>query len=203
MVLTSTSDSSSIFKDGKLKPGIYKIQNLYTETYLNIHRYSIWSSSVTNWARWLMRLLWLPVLSPLTRDIELKTLEQFLFDLCGCNVSVVVISFPGRKQMFFLRFLQDVGEPKNRRLETYVPGIITLRLARALHVVALVPPTMTLSSTSNSSIFKGGKLKPGIYKIQNLYAQTYIHFHLVLPCNATHGIQCTQSNRKRKDVTGR
>jgi len=40
MTLTSTSDPSSIFNDGKLKPGIYKIQNLYFETYLDIHRHS-------------------------------------------------------------------------------------------------------------------------------------------------------------------
>ena len=31
----STNDSS-IFKDGKMKPGIYKIQNINTETYLDI-----------------------------------------------------------------------------------------------------------------------------------------------------------------------
>jgi len=40
MTLNSTGDSSSIFKDGKLKPGVYKIQNLYSETYLDIHRHS-------------------------------------------------------------------------------------------------------------------------------------------------------------------
>jgi hypothetical protein len=36
MTLTSTSGSSSVFKDGKLKPGIYKIQNIHTDTYLDI-----------------------------------------------------------------------------------------------------------------------------------------------------------------------
>jgi len=36
MTLNSTGDSSSILKDGKLKPGIYKIQNINTETYLDI-----------------------------------------------------------------------------------------------------------------------------------------------------------------------
>ena len=36
MTLNSTSDSSSILKDGKLKPGIYKIQSIKTETYLDI-----------------------------------------------------------------------------------------------------------------------------------------------------------------------
>jgi len=40
MALTSTNDSSSIFKDGKLKPGIYKIQNIYTETFLDIDVHS-------------------------------------------------------------------------------------------------------------------------------------------------------------------
>jgi len=40
MTANSTSDSSSIFKNGKLKPGIYKIQNLFSETYLDIHQHS-------------------------------------------------------------------------------------------------------------------------------------------------------------------
>jgi len=35
-----------------------------------------------------------------------------------------------------------------------------------LHVVVLVIPTMT--------ILKNGKLKPGIYKIQNLHSETYL-----------------------------
>lgn len=36
MTLHSSNDSSSILKDGKLKPGIYKIQNIEAETYLDI-----------------------------------------------------------------------------------------------------------------------------------------------------------------------
>ena len=32
----STSDSASIFHDGKLKPGIYRIQNIVSQTYLDI-----------------------------------------------------------------------------------------------------------------------------------------------------------------------
>ncbi|KAF9781773.1 hypothetical protein BJ322DRAFT_1111696 [Thelephora terrestris] len=40
MTLPSTTRTSPIFQDGKLKPGIYKIQNLYSETYLDIHRHS-------------------------------------------------------------------------------------------------------------------------------------------------------------------
>ena len=40
MTLDSPSDSVSIFENGKLKPGIYKIQNLYSQTYLDIHEYS-------------------------------------------------------------------------------------------------------------------------------------------------------------------
>jgi len=40
MTLNSTVDSSPIFKDGQLKPGIYKIQNLYTETHLDVHQHS-------------------------------------------------------------------------------------------------------------------------------------------------------------------
>ena len=36
MTLNSTSDSFSILKDGKVKSGIYKIQNIHTETYLDI-----------------------------------------------------------------------------------------------------------------------------------------------------------------------
>ena len=37
---STTSDSLSIFEDGKLKPGIYKIQNLYSRTYVDIHEHS-------------------------------------------------------------------------------------------------------------------------------------------------------------------
>jgi len=40
MTLNSTSDSSSIFRDGKLRPGTYKIQNLHSETYLDIHQHT-------------------------------------------------------------------------------------------------------------------------------------------------------------------
>lgn len=40
MTSNSTSNFSSIFRDGKLQPGIYKIQNLYTETYLDIELHS-------------------------------------------------------------------------------------------------------------------------------------------------------------------
>ena len=40
MTFNSPSDSSSIFEDGKLKPVIYKIQNLYSQTYLDIHEHS-------------------------------------------------------------------------------------------------------------------------------------------------------------------
>jgi len=40
MTLNSPTDSSSIFEDGKLKPGIYKIQNLYSRTYLDILEHS-------------------------------------------------------------------------------------------------------------------------------------------------------------------
>jgi hypothetical protein len=36
----STSDSSSIFENGRLKQGVYKIQNLSSETYLDIHKSS-------------------------------------------------------------------------------------------------------------------------------------------------------------------
>ena len=50
-----------------------------------------------------------------------------------------------------------------------------LSLSRVPHVVALALPTMTLTSTSDSaSIFKDGKLKPGIYKIQNIQTDTYL-----------------------------
>jgi len=36
MTLNTTGDSTSIFKDGKLKSGIYEIQNIYTDTYLDV-----------------------------------------------------------------------------------------------------------------------------------------------------------------------
>ena len=41
MTLTSASDNTlSIFKDGKLKPGIYKIQNVHTETHVDVDAYT-------------------------------------------------------------------------------------------------------------------------------------------------------------------
>ena len=55
--------------------------------------------------------------------------------------------------------------------------MIALRPFLVLRIVLLLP-TMTLSPTSDSvSIFKDGKLKQGIYKIQNLYSQTYMDIH--------------------------
>ena len=39
MTFTSASNSSSAFQDGKLKPGIYKIQNLFHDAYLDIHEH--------------------------------------------------------------------------------------------------------------------------------------------------------------------
>ena len=36
MTSTSTSGYTFIFKDGKLKPGIYKIQNVVSETYVDV-----------------------------------------------------------------------------------------------------------------------------------------------------------------------
>ena len=40
MTPNSTGESLSIFKDGKLKPGIYKIQNIQTENYVDIEVHS-------------------------------------------------------------------------------------------------------------------------------------------------------------------
>ena len=40
MTSTSTNDFASIFKDGKLRPGIYKIQNVYSKTYVDIREHA-------------------------------------------------------------------------------------------------------------------------------------------------------------------
>lgn len=40
MSSNSTSGSSSIFNNGKLNPGIYKIQSIFTQTYLDIEVHS-------------------------------------------------------------------------------------------------------------------------------------------------------------------
>jgi len=37
MTQNPISDSCSIFKDGKLKPGIYKIQNIYAQNFLDVN----------------------------------------------------------------------------------------------------------------------------------------------------------------------
>ena len=40
MHLTPTNDPMSIFVDGKLKPGSYKVQNLASKTYLEVLKHS-------------------------------------------------------------------------------------------------------------------------------------------------------------------
>ena len=40
MTTNPTGDSPSIFRDGRLRPGIYKIQNVLTETYVDIEMHS-------------------------------------------------------------------------------------------------------------------------------------------------------------------
>ena len=40
LALTMTSTPTKIFKDGKLRPGIYKIQNLYTKGFLDAYEHS-------------------------------------------------------------------------------------------------------------------------------------------------------------------
>ena len=40
MVLTTKNDSTSIFKDGKLKSGTYKIQNIVGQTYVDIREHN-------------------------------------------------------------------------------------------------------------------------------------------------------------------
>ncbi|KAF9781766.1 hypothetical protein BJ322DRAFT_1111688 [Thelephora terrestris] len=40
MTLHSTGGSSSIFQDGRLKPGIYKVRNVYTQTFVDIEEHS-------------------------------------------------------------------------------------------------------------------------------------------------------------------
>ena len=40
MTLNKSDNSTSIFEGGKLRPGIYKIQSVATDTYLDIHLHS-------------------------------------------------------------------------------------------------------------------------------------------------------------------
>ena len=40
MTLTSTNESESVFRDGKIKPGIYKIQNIVGQTYVDIREHT-------------------------------------------------------------------------------------------------------------------------------------------------------------------
>ena len=40
MTLTSIGGYTSIFKDGKLKPGLYKIQNIVSQTYLDMQEHN-------------------------------------------------------------------------------------------------------------------------------------------------------------------
>ena len=40
MTLASTSSHASVFKDGRLKPGVYKIQNVVGQTYVDLREYT-------------------------------------------------------------------------------------------------------------------------------------------------------------------
>ena len=40
MTSTSTGNTTPILQNGRLRPGIYKIQNIHTETFLDIHQHS-------------------------------------------------------------------------------------------------------------------------------------------------------------------
>ena len=50
-------------------------------------------------------------------------------------------------------------------------------LLRAPHVALLVLKMTLPSAGSSSSIFEGGRLKPGIYKIQNLSTEGHVDIH--------------------------
>ncbi|KAF9648159.1 hypothetical protein BDM02DRAFT_3187328 [Thelephora ganbajun] len=59
MTFTSTDNSPPIFENGKLKPGIYKIQNLQTEGYVDIHEHlkEMWTETDRTYAYWIWKLL--------------------------------------------------------------------------------------------------------------------------------------------------
>ena len=89
LVLTMTSnlhsDSLSIFKDGKLKPGIYKIQKIYTETFLNIETHS--RGVCCRPARDLVRLYLLSV-------VHVSDGGKWEIKPLGVGYSVQVVSMP-------------------------------------------------------------------------------------------------------------
>ena len=62
--------------------------------------------------------------------------------------------------------------------------------------VTLAPPIMTFNSTDNPSpIFENGKLKPGIYKIQNIYAETYLDIEV-----HSRELRCRSANDLREGM---
>ena len=77
------------------------------------------------------------------------------------------------------------GSPGTKYIRTKCGGVWRARVctipqrhdllvfSTSLYVVVLIFPTMT----SSSSIFENGRLKPGIYKIQNLSSETYLDIH--------------------------
>ena len=57
-------------------------------------------------------------------------------------------------------------------------GDVRVTLPRVPHVVFLAFPTMTFDSTSSTvSILEDGRLKPGVYKIQNIHSEKYLDIH--------------------------
>ena len=63
------------------------------------------------------------------------------------------------------------------RVLVYDTSIVNYLRSPRLAALALL--TMTLNSTSDCSIFKDGKLKPGIYKIQNICSETFLDIHIL------------------------
>ena len=95
LVLTMTSnlhsDSLSIFKDGKLKPGTYKIQNICTETFLDIEIHSrgvcCRPARDLGEGRGLVRLYLLSV-------VHVSDGEKWEIKPLGAGYSVQVVSMP-------------------------------------------------------------------------------------------------------------
>lgn len=70
------------------------------------------------------------------------------------------------------------------------------RLSRVSHVVVLALSTMTLQSTDDSpSVFENGNLKPGIYKIQNIFTETYVDIEVYSTGVCCHPANCLGEGR--------
>ena len=88
------------------------------------------------------------------------------------------VRVPATRLSFSFRGIGDEPSYQTKVWRAHVATCATVSItvvsSSSLIVLALA---LTMKPADNSSIFEGGRLKPGIYKIQNLYSRGYVDIY--------------------------